>query len=99
MLGQAYVNHVHNDYLELVFEYGLPGVLIALLAIAFLVKAAWGAWREVADGEARMAPRAATIGLIVLMAGSSTDYPLRVPSLACVAVVFAATLYRRRVPD
>ena len=96
MLGRAYVNHVHNDYLEMVFEYGLPGVLIALFALATLATAAWNAWRDTSNKEAMIASRAAIIGLIVLLAGSVADYPLRVPSLACLAVVFAATLFRRR---
>jgi O-antigen ligase len=99
MLSQAYVNHVHNDYLEVVFEYGLPGVAIAVFAIALLATAAWGAWRDGTDGEAMMASRAATVGLAVLFVGSIVDYPLRVPSLACVAVLFAASLFRRRVVD
>ena len=99
MLGRAYVNHVHNDYLEMVFEYGVPGVLIAAFAIILLAKAAWSAWRDGTEGEAMMASRAATVGLGVLLVGSAVDYPLRVPSLACVAVLFAATLFRRRVPD
>ena len=37
--------------------------------------------------------------LYVMLAGSVVDYPLRVPSLACVAVLFAATMFRRRVAD
>lgn len=96
MLRSAYVNHIHNDYLELVFEYGLPGVAIALFALAILMRAAWSAWRDKSNAESQVASRAAIIGLGVLLAGSAADYPLRVPSLACVAVVFAATLYRRR---
>ena len=96
MLRSAYVNHIHNDYLELMFEYGLPGVAIALFALAILMRAAWSAWRDKSNAESQVASRAAIIGLGVLLAGSAADYPLRVPSLACVAVVFAATLYRRR---
>jgi hypothetical protein len=61
-----------------------------------LARAAWSAWRDNSNAEAQVASRAAIIGLLVLLAGSAADYPLRVPSLACVAVVFAATLYRRR---
>lgn len=96
MLSQAYVNHVHNDYLELAYEYGLPGVLIAFAALGAVLWAGWKAWRDDSNAEAQLASRAAIIGLGLLLVGSAADYPLRVPSLACVAVVFAATLFRRR---
>jgi O-antigen ligase len=87
VLSPLYLNHAHNDWLELAFDSGLPGVL---LAAAFLL---WLAWRLRAVILAGLdkAPLAAAAGLvtIILMLHSLCDYPLRTETIiAC----FAASL-------
>ncbi len=82
-VSPIYFNHAHNDYLELWLETGVAGA--AVLA-GFAV---WLAWRLLAvwrrrEGDALAA--AASVTVLLLLAHSAVDYPLRTESLA---VLFA----------
>lgn len=88
LLLPSYFNHAHNDFAEMVITGGLPFVLIALLAVF------WIARRAVAHGLRNLVKgyrgdnRLALLGAIVLLvAASIVDYPLRVPSLQVFAVM------------
>lgn len=77
----TYVNHAHNDYLELTLELGLPG---ALLILAFL---GWWAVRCVQIWRSNLSSpfaRAATIASAAILAHSFVDYPLRTGTIAAV---------------
>ncbi len=91
-----FVNHAHNDYLELVLELGLPG---ALLIVAFL---AWWVWRTVAiwrDADSGLLPRAATISSAVILAHSLVDYPARTAAVLAVMVACCTIMARPgRIP-
>lgn len=85
----TFVNHAHNDYLELLLEGGVAG--LAMLA-AFLIW--WGRqsvamWRDRGAGAALA--RAGSIAVAVLMAHSFVDYPIRTAAIAAVAA-FACAL-------
>jgi O-antigen ligase len=81
-----YVNHAHNDYLEVALETGLPGILLLLAFLAWFALAALTAWRSSAEG-GNLA-RAATLVILVVLLHSLVDYPIRT---AAVAAVFAAS--------
>ena len=91
-LVPRYVNHAHNDFLEVALTGGIASILLISLAfIAFAICA----WRI---SRARDVPRDARryrwlgLGLIALCAAASVvDYPLRTPALACL-FVFAVFL-------
>lgn len=77
----TYINHAHNDYLELLLEMGLAG---ALLMLAFL--GWWGSrvvrvWRS---GLSSQYARAATIASGAILVHSFVDYPLRTAALSAV---------------
>jgi len=79
----TFINHAHNDYLEILLELGLGG---AVLILAFLIW--WFAriretWRSGGDPIAR----AATVAIGVVMAHSFVDYPVRTAAIACVAAL------------
>lgn len=91
-LGQWFINHAHNDYLEVLYETGVPGwVLLGLFVALFLRQgvrllggAEWSRFRCLQVG--------AGIGLFLLLGHGFTDYNLRVPvNLATFA--FLAGLY------
>ena len=94
LLSYSYLNHAHNDYLEVLYTLGLPGVLLLLLAVA-----AWlfGAIK-LAGADSRVeAVRSGRVGVVVLAllgVGSITDYPLRTPFLACIGVLSAVWVCR-----
>lgn len=85
-----YVNHAHNDYLELALE---GGWLALGWAIAFVLWWLWctaTAWRR-SSGGATVA-RAASLALGLLMLHATVDYPLRTSSMLAVAGLLCATL-------
>ena len=90
-LGPAYMNHAHNDWLEVALTAGIPGLLLIAVALIGLALAA----RRLVFG--RVAPdwRApATAGVIIIVLfglASIVDYPIRVPSASCL-FVYAAFL-------
>jgi O-antigen ligase len=93
LVADAYVNHAHDDFLELFLETGVLGV--ALLA-GFLLW--WGrrslrAWRP-APGVSRADPyvRAATLIVGLLMIHSIVDYPLRSAAMMGVFALACAIL-------
>ena len=87
-LGPEYVNHAHQDFLEIVLEGGVVAVLIAAAAVATVAAAGWCAWRR---GEAAVA-LAASGGLLVLAGFSLVEYPLRMTALGVAAAVLVALL-------
>jgi len=91
-IDKSFVNHAHNDYLELVLEMGWAG--IALIGAAF----AWVAWRLAAalrrpvlqPGVALA--RAGGVVVLLVMAHSIVDYPLRTEAIGCLFALACAFL-------
>jgi O-antigen ligase len=83
------VNHVHNDYLELVLEGGVPAILLALVACVVLGRALASAWRSVEGRQERATLVAAASSLSIILLFSLVDYPLR---MAAIAGLFGALL-------
>lgn len=81
----VFVNHAHNDYLELLLETGIFGVILLALFVLWYLRRALFAWRD-AGNRARFA-KAASISAGLLMIHSLVDYPIRT---AAIAVLFAA---------
>lgn len=90
LLSLSYINHAHNDWLELLLVAGLPGMILLALALVGYVRATISAFRQDAGGAAGRDVVFARLGavlLALLALGSVGDYPLRTPSLACVFAV------------
>lgn len=88
LLMPTYMNHAHNDWLELALEGGAPAVL--LLASALIALFAAGLRRSFApgvDARRRLLARLGALALLQLAIASLSDYPVRVPSLAAFAVL------------
>jgi O-antigen ligase len=84
-LGPYYINHAHNDFLELALEGGVLALGILILGII------WFAVRTMRVISARRQPKSLALAgvaiIVVLLIGSTTDYPLRVPSLMAVMAI------------
>jgi len=99
-VSRAYINHAHNEPLELVLEGGIPAALAILAYLVLLV------WRLPAARRSQLSMAAlCSIGFILLHC--LVDYPLRSAALAVVfallnAIYFAPALAtpaaRRRRP-
>jgi O-antigen ligase len=93
-LSSSYLNHAHNDYLEITLEMGVPGVALLLAFIAFL------GWRGIAivrRTDMRAGLTLAYAGMTcagLLLLHSAVDYPLRTPLLGVVFGLCCALMTR-----
>jgi O-antigen ligase len=84
-----YANHAHNDYLEAFIEFGLPGTLVLVAAVALILTLFVRVWTKQSI-ENRRLKRAASTAVLVVLLHSFVDYPVRTPAIACLfAVCFA----------
>jgi O-antigen ligase len=93
-VDRIFVNHAHNDYLEIALETGLPGVVLVLLFLAWLVRFAWNRWNE---PQGDPFAQAATIASAAILAHSLVDFPLRTSAMAGVFAVAIALIAQSRL--
>jgi len=79
-LSNAYLNHAHNDYLEVGLETGLPGAALVILFLLWMVRRSLEAWR--AQGVEGDLASAGGIIIATLALHSLVDYPLRTAALS-----------------
>jgi O-antigen ligase len=90
----AYVNHAHNDVIELWLESGVAGLVLMGLFAIWLALRSVEVWRRaVSHGREidRSLARAATVVIALLIAHSFVDYPLRTGALMAI-LAFACAL-------
>lgn len=80
----AFLNHAHNDYLELLLETGWLGAAVLVLFLVWFARSAAQAWTGDARSPGGAMRIAGTIAVLVLIAHSGVDYPLRTEALAVV---------------
>ena len=83
-VGLTYINHAHNDFLEVVLETGLLGLLLLLASLIWWLLTSMGVWRSPSSSAFS---RAATIASGALILHSIVDYPLRTAALSSVFAV------------
>ena len=94
-VSSKYVNHVHNDYLELLLELGLPGAILLIMFFAWWLVQTVRVWRSGLTG---YYARAATIASGALLAHSMVDYPLRTAALSSIFAMCLAFMAQPRAP-
>ena len=94
LLTPAYLNHAHNDLLEVLIEGGLGSLALLVAAVVLCARGAAVAWRSggAQPGEPMLLARAASVILAVLGAASLVDYPLRTPTGSMLAAAALAWL-------
>jgi O-antigen ligase len=94
-LMQTYVNHAHNDWLEMLLEGGAPAAIIALAFLVWFALRSSKLWRAPSEDIAvtdLLLPRAATITILLILLFSLVEYPLRTTTISvlfawCVALL------------
>ncbi len=92
LLKPTYFNNAHNDYIEMFITAGIPGVLLLLVFLAWIVVRSVQMIRDKASGAERNWPMAAMLCIVSFLLGSVTDYPLRTPLIALVFVLSCAII-------
>lgn len=96
-LNPSYFNHAHNDLIELVLTGGLAALLVFVL---FLV---WWALRSIpafrpfrTRSQTALLARVGSLMILLAMAASVVDYPLRTPLMAVVFAIACGWLAQSR---
>lgn len=88
-LDANFVNHAHDDFLELWMTGGLPAMLLLAWFAIWFYRAARANWTTRAVNLGGMA-RVATVGIIIMLLHSIVDYPLRTAGMAALFAAFCA---------
>lgn len=95
-LAYSYLNHAHNDLLQIVIE---GGIAAAMLAVVFLIWFAWRGfrlWFAEGPGPARLAGRTGSIVAVLFLVSSAVDYPLRTPLGAVIMTLMCVWMQASR---
>ena len=92
-VGRTYVNHAHSDFIEILLETGVPGVILVGLFLFWWGRRLIAIWRAPnVDHYAR----AATIASAAILAHSFVDYPLRTSAISAVFAMCLALMVQPR---
>lgn len=97
LLKPTFFNHAHNDFLEIVLDTGIVGVLALAAAIGWWLVASVRAWRGAAGTDHSLARLGSAMLLLVLLA-SVVDYPARTPIVMALMTIAAVWLGGQGVP-
>lgn len=86
LLDSTYLNHAHNDFLELFNDYGMLSLIIFAVAVILLFVS-----RRKAEASTHGRDAAfrflGLVGLTILALGSIVDYPVRTPFVSVFAMI------------
>ena len=91
---RSYVNHAHNDYLELALELGAGGILLIIGFLGWWAVTAVRVWRST---HSTPFGRAATIATGAILAHSFVDFPLRTAAISTIFAACIAMMTQRNV--
>jgi O-antigen ligase len=106
-LRDVFANRAHNDVLEVWLETGMVGLVMMALFAAWLIVSFWQVWRpSVAQATDRaispldlLLMRAASLVIVLLIAHSLVDYPLRTTALSVLFALSCGLLFSPRTTD
>ena len=78
---ENYANHAHNDWLEIALEGGLPAVVLLLVFVGIVLMSVFAISRLSFGLIPHAYLRASVVSILLLLAHSIVDYPLRTPAL------------------
>jgi O-antigen ligase len=90
-LNPSYLNHAHNDFLEVLIDGGLVGGVLLAACVAWWLVRSLRVWRHPTEG-AGVLQRAGSAIILLVMAASVTDYPARTPTIMAFLAIAAVWL-------
>ena len=100
LLDPTYLNHAHNDWLEWIVTFGLPGIMFMVLALALFLLSVVRKWRD--PGENNKSRLLLKLGVSIIMLiglASVGDYPIRTPIFSCIFALALCWTMGRHVQD
>ncbi|MER8370188.1 O-antigen ligase family protein [Mesorhizobium sp. M1378] len=88
MIFAKFVNHAHNEYLEVAFEGGIPAILLMLSYLVLLVS-------TLIKDRFDVIQKAAFLSVSFLLIHSLVDYPLRTEALAMTFAYMNAVIFHK----
>ncbi|TIL55607.1 MAG: O-antigen ligase family protein [Mesorhizobium sp.] len=88
MIYSKYVNHAHNEYLEIVFEGGFAAIILMGFYLILLFQA-------LTKGRRAPLQKAALLSVSFLLIHSLVDYPLRTEALAMTFAFMNAIIFHK----
>jgi O-antigen ligase/tetratricopeptide (TPR) repeat protein len=92
LLANEIIDHVHNEYLEVLVEGGLVGLVLALLAIGLILRQGYRAARGHTSRRARALALGALLAFVTVVIHSVGDFGLHIPAIALLTAVICAQL-------
>jgi O-antigen ligase len=98
---QMQPDRVHNDYLNVLVDWGIAGLVLVLGALAVITYGVMRMWRHVGGVAADLGNRrtnrfafvlGASFGLVAMLVHSTTDFNMHIPGNAILAVTLLALL-------
>jgi O-antigen ligase/tetratricopeptide (TPR) repeat protein len=92
LLASETIDHVHNDYIEMLVEGGLVGLVLILLVIGHILRRGYRAVRWHRSHRARSLALGALLAFVTVVIHSIGDFGLHIPAIALFATVICAHL-------
>ncbi len=94
-VSTTFVNHAHDDLLELLIETGVFGLAALALFLIWFVPRAWSLW---AGPRRNVVPLAASMVIATELLHSLVDYPLRTAAMSSLVAIACVLLVRPADP-
>jgi O-antigen ligase len=91
LLKPTYFNRAHNDYLEILLDAGVPGLLLLMAGLGWWLWMSARSWRT-GRGKATLLPKLGSTLLLLVFLASIVDYPARTPIIMALVVIAAVWL-------
>lgn len=87
---QKRTEHAHNDYLQILIELGVAGLLLSLLLAFLYLREGFREYKVITAPENKIIQLSILFALVSLMIQAGLDFPLHIPPLAALFIFFAA---------
>ncbi|MEJ6010335.1 O-antigen ligase family protein [Novosphingobium aquae] len=94
-VSTTFVNHAHDDLLELLIETGVFGLAALALFLIWFLPRAWNLW---AGPRRNVVPLAASMIITTELLHSLVDYPLRTAAMSSIAAIACVLMVRPADP-
>ncbi|WP_314374130.1 MULTISPECIES: O-antigen ligase family protein [Sphingomonas] len=91
LLKPTYFNHAHNDFLEIVLDTGMAGLVLLVAGIGWWGWASFRVWRD-KENRVRLTARLGSAMIFLILLASIFDYPARTPTVMALLVLAAVWL-------